>query len=168
MVVMSTTTVRSASPADLPAVARLRWRWVVEENGTADALDEDEFVATFVAWAAEHSGTHRRFVAERDGTVIGMALLALTARAPSPRAPRRLSGDLLCVYVVPDARDAGVGTRLVEAVVEEADRLGVERVVVHSSERAVPAYDRAGFASDEQLRHRRLRPVGAPRAVRGA
>ena len=165
---MPATTVRFASPADLPAVARLRWRWVVEESGATDAMSEDEFVPTFVAWAADHADSHRCVVAERDGAVIGMAWLALTARVPSPRAPRRLSGDLQCVYVVPDARDAGVGTRLVEAIVEEADRLGVERVVVHSSERAVPAYDRAGFASDEQLRHRRLRPVGAPRAVRGA
>lgn len=160
-------TVRPASCADLPTVARLRWRWVAEENGATDVLGEDEFVETFVAWAADRSDTHRCFVAERDGVVLGMAWLALTARVPSPRAPHRLSGDLQCVYVVPDARDQGLGTRLVEAVVTEADRLGVERVVVHSSQRAVPAYDRAGFASDERLRHRRVRPVGAPRDLAG-
>ena len=163
-----TTTVRLARADDLPAVASLRWRWVVVENGAADALGREEFVDAFVAWAATRATTHRCVVAERGGVVIGMAWLALTARVPSPRAPHRLSDDLQCVYVVPDARDHGLGTRLVEAVVTEADRLGVERVVVHSSERAVPGYDRAGFASDERLRHRSLHPVDVPRDVRGA
>jgi hypothetical protein len=111
MVTTTTDHVRRATPDDLPAGARLRWRWVVEENDATDAASEDEFVATFVAGAPDHTESHR------------------------------------CVV---------------------ADRLGVERVVVPSSERAVSAYDRAGFASDERLRHRRLRPVGAPPGVRGA
>ena len=66
-------TVRPASCADLPTVARLRWRWVAEENGATDVLGEDEFVETFVAWAADRSDTHRCFVAERVGVVLGMA-----------------------------------------------------------------------------------------------
>lgn len=163
---MPAATVRPARADDVPAVARLRWRWVVEEDGATDVLDEDAFVAAFCDWVSEHAAAHRTFVAERAGEVIGMALLGLVARVPSPRAPHRFSGDLKCVYVVPDARDAGLGSRLVEAVVEEADRLGVERVVVHSTERAVPAYARAGFAADERLRHRRLTRTGSPAPVR--
>lgn len=75
---------------------------------------------------------------------------------PTPRAPRRASGDLQCVYVVPEARDGGLGGRLIRAVLEEARELGLERVTVHSSRRANPAYARCGFQESPRLLHARV------------
>jgi GNAT superfamily N-acetyltransferase len=92
-------------------------------------------------------------VVVRDGVIIGMAWLAVVQRVPSPRALRRASGDLQCVYVIPGERDGGVGGRLVEAVLARAQDLGLERVTVHSSPRAIPAYARRGFASSPRLLH---------------
>lgn len=45
------------------------------------------------------------------------------------------------------------GGRLMAAIVERARELGLERVTVHSSPRAVPAYERNGFASEDRLLH---------------
>lgn len=56
-----------------------------------------------------------------------------------------------CTYVVPEERGRGLGGVLVDAVLERAAGLGVERVTVHSSERAVPAYARRGFAHSPRL-----------------
>jgi GNAT superfamily N-acetyltransferase len=49
--------------------------------------------------------------------------------------------------VLPEHRDSGVGSRLIETVLALARDAGLERVTVHSSDRAVPVYERAGFAS---------------------
>jgi GNAT superfamily N-acetyltransferase len=64
---------------------------------------------------------------------------------PHPRAFERMSGDVQCMYVVPEQRDCGLGGKLIEAVLAWASCLGLERVTVHSSERAVSAYSRHGF-----------------------
>lgn len=89
----------------------------------------------------------------RGQVIIGMAWLAVLARVPSPRALRRASGDLQCVYVVPGERDGGLGGQLIDAVLARARELGLERVTVHSSSRAIPAYSRHGFEASPRLLH---------------
>ncbi|SFI61322.1 GNAT family N-acetyltransferase [Amycolatopsis sacchari] len=142
--------IRLARDGELGTVAGLRWRWVAEQ-GDPGPLDRAEFVTRFVAWAREHSASHRCYVVLRAGRVLGMAWLALLPRVPTPRALDRRSGDVQCVYVVPEERDNGVGGRLLDVVLGEARALGLERVTVHSSERAVPAYLRHGFAPSPRL-----------------
>ena len=57
----------------------------------------------------------------------------------------RRFGDVQSVYVVPEHRNAGVGAKLMAAVLQEARDRELEFVTVHSSERAVTMYQRAGF-----------------------
>ncbi|MEU0788672.1 GNAT family N-acetyltransferase [Amycolatopsis sp. NPDC005961] len=158
--------VRAARPAELEAVAGLRWRWVAERDGLPDER-RAVFVREFAAWAAENAATHRCLVLVRGETVLGMAFLVITPRVPTPAAFARAAGDVQCVYVVPEARDGGLGGRLIEAVLRLAGELGLERVTVHSSPRAVPAYERRGFAVAPHLLQALVRrPRSASRARR--
>ncbi|MEY6568786.1 N-acetyltransferase family protein [Streptomyces sp. PGLac3x] len=141
---------RPVRPDELPAVAELRWQWVCELYGTPE-VPLDDFVPRFVAWAREAAPTHHCLVLVRGRHVVGMSWLAVTARVPFPGVYERTSGDVQCTYVVPEERDRGRGGLLVDAVLELAVGLGVERVTVHSSERAVPAYARRGFAGAANL-----------------
>lgn len=160
---MTTIEIRPARPAEFDAVAGLRWRWVAEQDGLA-GTGREEFVRRFAAWARENAATHRCLVVVREDEVIGMAFLAITARVPSPLTFSRTCGDVQCVYVVPEARDGGLGGGLIDAVLRLAAELGLERVTVHSSERAVPAYQRHGFAVSPTLlqaeAHSRFRADG--------
>ncbi|MCR6482091.1 GNAT family N-acetyltransferase [Amycolatopsis sp. OK19-0408] len=142
--------VRPAHPAELATVAALRWRWVVEQDGPPEG-GRAGFVREFAAWARANEATHRCLVLARDDEVIGMAFLAITSRVPTPRVFARASGDVQSVYVLPEARDGGLGGLLIDATLRLAEELGLERVTVHSSERAVPAYERRGFAVSPQL-----------------
>lgn len=56
-----------------------------------------------------------------------------------------------CVYVIPEERDSGTGGRLIGALLDRARALGLERVTVHSSPRAIPAYVRQGFDVSPRL-----------------
>ncbi|GAB2971427.1 N-acetyltransferase [Amycolatopsis acidiphila] len=131
-------------------MAGLRWHWVLD-NGDRPATSRDAFAGDFARWARENRGTHRCLVAVREDTVVGMAWLAIVPRVPTPRALDRRSGDVQCVYVLPGERDNGVGGRLIDALLDLARELRLERVTVHSSVRAVPAYERHGFAVSSRL-----------------
>ncbi|GAA4073888.1 GNAT family N-acetyltransferase [Streptomyces shaanxiensis] len=151
-------TVRPAEPGELAAVAGLRWQWILENDGAAPAaVDREEFVRHFVAWAGQNASSHRCMVLVRDAEttgvteILGMAWLAVVHRVPTPHALHRASGDLQCVYVVPEARDAGLGGRLITETLAGAKDLGLERVTVHSSPRAIPAYIRQGFTESPRL-----------------
>lgn len=141
--------IRPAHTADLAAVAELRWHMHRERRQTAVTLDEH--VEQFVAWACAHESSHRCLVAVSAGGFIGMAWLAITPRVPTPDAFQRASGDVQSVFVRPEHRDNGVGRRLTESVLTLARELGLERVTVHSSGRAIPVYARAGFAVSPRL-----------------
>jgi GNAT superfamily N-acetyltransferase len=137
-------TYRRATVDDAAGLAGLRWRRATEERGYT-GTDLDGFVRVFAGWMADHEGTHLPFVAEDDGKVAGMAWLMVTDRVPTAQSPVRYSGDVQSVFVAPELRDRGVGARLMGEVLAEARRRGLERVTVHSTERAVPFYQRLGF-----------------------
>ncbi|GAB3575163.1 GNAT family N-acetyltransferase [Amycolatopsis endophytica] len=142
--------IRPARAHELGEVAALRWRWVAERDGLPGAR-RGEFVRAFVAWAEENAVTHRCLVLLLDDRIAGMAFLAITARVPSPHAFGRASGDVQSVYVIPGARGGGLGGRLIDAVLDLAAELGLEHVTVRSSDRAVSAYERHGFAVSPRL-----------------
>ena len=65
------------------------------------------------------------------------------------------------LYVVPGSRGSGVGSALLRKVVEHAQALawrGLELEVVAGHERAVPLYQRHGFAPMPRARFTRLFP----------
>ena len=142
--------IEGATPHDLPALAELRWRWALENEG-APIVCRDVFHAAFADWALAHSASHHCTVARRGETVIGMAWLAVVPRVPSSRAPVRASGDVQSVYVVPADRNSGIGGRILAAVLARAFEAGLERVTVHSTAGAVTAYERAGFVASARL-----------------
>lgn len=148
---MSEVEFRQPETSELRGVAGLRWRWLVEE-GNAAAMDRDVFEQAFVTWAQGAEG-HRCIVAVRDGALLGMAWMAITPRVPTPQVLDRAVGDVQSVYIVPEERDGGIGGRLVDAVLALADEIGLERVTVHSTTRAIALYQRAGFAESHRLMH---------------
>ncbi|OUE32276.1 Mycothiol acetyltransferase [Clavibacter michiganensis] len=148
--------IRAAGAADMRAVAELRWRWSVDEGGVAPVTDPAGYVAATAAFAAAHPRSHRCHVAERDGVVVGLAWLAVTDRPPTPDDLSRVAGDVQSVYVIPELRGSGTGSRLVAALLDHARAAGCRYVRVHSSPRAIPLYARAGFAVDETYRVVRL------------
>lgn len=147
---MEESVIRTARDDELHLLADMRWRWVID-RGDEPATTREEFVDAFVSWARAHPETHHPMVVQLAGKVVGMAWLALQPRVPSPRSADRAAGDLQCVYVEPQHRSAGHGDRLIEAVLVRARELDLEWVTVHSSERAVTAYRRRGFAVSPRL-----------------
>lgn len=146
---------RAATADDIHAVAELRWQWLIE-NGDEPATAREDFVRQFAQWARDNAAAHHCTVVVRDDVVIGMAWLAIVARVPTPHALNRTSGDLQCVYVTPEERNVDVGSRLITAMLDFANELSLERVTVHSSPRAIPAYTRNGFTGSDRLLQARI------------
>jgi L-amino acid N-acyltransferase YncA len=85
---------------------------------TGNATFETE-VPTWEEWDAAHLDEHR-FVAERDGQVVGWIALV-------PASPRECYAGVaeVSVYVAADSRRKGVGASLLAAAVESAERGGL-------------------------------------------
>ncbi len=155
--------ISQAHADDVAELARLLWRDTRGEEPARGPVEA--FAAELARWWSAHQESHAAFVARLAGPeIVGMAWVALVPRVPRPGATNRLSADVQTVFVLPEHRGRGIGSALVEAASEHAARLGSFRVTVHSGRRAVPVYERLGFASSPQLLHR-TPDLGAPGPV---
>ena len=95
-------------------------------------------------------------VAERDGEVVGSAGLL-----PAGASPRRRHAMMLGITVVQQAQGQGVGTALMAALCDYADRwlgtLRIELTVFSDNEAAVALYRKFGFVIEGTLRGYALR-----------
>jgi len=105
---------RDLRPGDWPVVAR-----IYEEGiATGNATFETE-VPSWEEWDAAHLA-EQRFVAERDGRVVGWIALSPVSRRPCYAGVAEIS-----IYVADAARGNGVGTDLLAAAVDSAERDGL-------------------------------------------
>jgi len=143
--------VSQASVDDVAALAHLLWLDTCEGEPAQPAVEG--FAAELEQWWSVRRETHLAFVA-RAPEVVGMAWVALVPRVPRPGAVSRLSADVQSVFVLPDRRGQGIGGALVDAAARHATQLGALRVTVHSGRKAVPLYERLGFATSPRLLQR--------------
>ena len=140
----------SADQADLRHLARLLWLNAAPDQQAKRSVES--FAVDLDAWWTDHNDSHLAFIARlAESEVVGMAWLALVPRVPRPGATTRRSADIQSVFVVPEQRGKRIGSALVQAASDHAFRLGAGHVTVHSGRKAVPVYERLGFASSRQL-----------------
>ena len=152
---MADVLVRVAGTGDAPAIAQLRALFL-DAPATGEA-----FTREVAEWLDEEGERRATWLAERDGIAVGMASLFEYRRMPKPGLPLSRWGYVSNMFVREEARDAGVGTALLDALIAAAEERGYARLVLSPAERAIPFYRRAGFtvpAGDHRLL---VRPAGA-------
>ena len=140
-----TPVIRIAGSADVPAVAALRRTWTVEQHG--DVADEG-FEARFLDWYERESARRVCWLGEVSGQPVGMMNLSIFERMPRPGLDTGTWGYLANAFVLEQYRNQGVGGRLLDALLAYADDHAYIRIVLRPTERAIPFYQRAGFAPD--------------------
>ncbi|HET7031324.1 MAG TPA: GNAT family N-acetyltransferase [Candidatus Limnocylindrales bacterium] len=94
----------------------------------------------FLAWAIDQP-TIRSFVAvEHDGAIVGTGV----ASAHGP------VGWVGVIFVTPERRGSGLGSRITRTVVDELERRGCRSQVLIASPAGRPIYERLGFAEVER------------------
>jgi N-acetylglutamate synthase-like GNAT family acetyltransferase len=88
-------------------------------------------------------------------SLVGTVWLQLIEKLPNPAGHRGVHGYVSSVYVVPELRNAGIGSALVAACLAEADALEVDAVFLWPSARSRSLYERHGFAVRDDLLERR-------------
>lgn len=73
-------TIRQSSPSHTPGLIKLRATWVAEQSG--EPLEDPDFERDYRSWEANNPGT--MFVADLDGSAVGMLNLMAFERMPRP------------------------------------------------------------------------------------
>ena len=152
--------VRQAALADLDVVVELRIA-LLREHGTNPVYsrlrpDAAERARPMFAQQLE-SPEEAIYLAERDGRAVG--ILRCVDAVGSPLLYPARYGYVSSVYVVPEARRAGVLHALMKSAVRWCERRGLREIRLHNASDnplASAAWQALGFEVVEQLRVRAL------------
>lgn len=144
---------RLALQADALQLAELRWLSREEHEQRAEPLET--FTPRFTAWlvTALGSGLWLAAVACDGAELVGCMFLQRIATVPVPGGTSlRQWGYITHAYVRPPHRRHGLGTAMLELLIDQARHLKLHELHVWPSVAAVSLYTRAGFLSPEEVR----------------
>lgn len=131
----------------------MRWddTW---ENETTSPPDDAGFADCFIAFVqhALAGDDWAIWVAASNGSLVAHIYVHLIEMVPRPGHLIRRWGYVSGVYTIPEARNRGIGSQLLSAVIEWAKGEGQEFLLLWPSERSVPFYERAGFKPSSEVR----------------
>ncbi len=132
--------IRKAAPHDAASACSLLRRSIEQgceadyrgRPGILDAWLGNKTLDNVAAWFA--SPTNFAIVAERDGQLLGLALLTQ-------------AGKLALCYVAPQALRSGVGRALIAAAEEQARAWSINKLHLHSPASASAFFERQGYVN---------------------
>ena len=130
----------------------MRWDDSTDGGGPA-AQAYEEFATDFAGFLHRALSSDRWsiWVAEVDGRLVAHIYLQIVVKVPRPGRFAARWGYVSAVYTVPEARNQGIGSRLLRGVIGWAKEEGLELVLLWPSERSVPFYERAGFVRSRDI-----------------
>ena len=144
-------TTRRATAADAAELARLRFEF---RTAIHDAVEtEVGFRERCERWMAERLATSDWYawIAARTEDVLGNIWLNVFHKVPNPVGEPEAYGYITNLYVVPGLRGGGVGSRLLDAAVEECRARGVDTVLLWPTPRSRGLYVRHGFVDTDDV-----------------
>lgn len=153
-------TYRVAVEGDLAELAAMRWEFRLEEAPGTPVHDRESFLSTCEAFLRQglHEGRWTYWTAEADGGIVCHIFVQRVAKVPKPNRLEAAIGYMTNVYTRPGYRSRGIGTQLVQRVLQWADEQDLESMIVWPSAASLHFYERAGFRSDSKILEREVRP----------
>jgi GNAT superfamily N-acetyltransferase len=151
-------TIEPATIADVDALARLRWELYVEQDGELEP--SDAYGDRFVAFARDALSTDvwHAWVARDASGPVGAMWLHTVERIPVPGKVAGPIGYLTNVYLAPQLRNGGLGSRMLDQVLDWCRTQRLSCVITWPTPRSRPFYRRGGFERLEEPFILELRP----------
>jgi GNAT superfamily N-acetyltransferase len=142
-----TPAIRPVSAGDIPELARLRWQLYTERETHDEPIEV--YLERFSAFARDALARDdwRAWCAEEDERPVAAMWLHTVPRVPAPGhgAPRPM-GYLTNMYVEPEHRLHGLGSRMLQVLVDHCAARGFELMLTFPADDAYGFYERNGFA----------------------
>lgn len=139
-----------ASASDVDALATLRAIW------STGNPDEPGFERQLADWLAGEGDRRTTWLASVDELPVGMASMLEYRRMPHPGRAGSRWGYVSNMFVLEDFRGRGIGSALLQELVDVARARHYARLVLSPSDQATAFYRRAGFMSPDNTDSDRL------------
>lgn len=139
--------VRAAQIKEIDTILAWRMEVLNEVFGQLDSETARRLLAANRNYYQKHlpSGTHMAAFVEEDGEIIGCGGLCYQRELPSPDNPNGKCAYIMNIYIRPQHRRQGYGRLLIQWLADKALLLGIHKIYLESTQKAVPMYESIGF-----------------------
>jgi GNAT superfamily N-acetyltransferase len=150
--------IRLATEDDAATLARLR----LELRSTSRMIveNEQEFLARCELWMKERLRTGTQWqcwIAEQQAVAVGAVWAQVVEKIPNPVGEAECLVYLTNFYVREEYRSAGIGSRLLAAVLDWGKSNNAEKVILWPTDRSKPFYLRHGFSFAADVMHLKIK-----------
>lgn len=147
---------RKANKEDISQLAKMRWEFQLEDGDTIPLYPEEAFLIRCSAFieTGMQDGKWIFWVAEENKEIIAHIALHIVENLPKPQIFTNSWGYLTNSYTKKNWRNKGIGSDLIQYLIEEAKKANVETMIVWPSEHSFSYYKRAGFTKDNDIMER--------------
>lgn len=136
---------RLADKNDTEKLAELRWEHKNEET-PLDLAEKKNFIFFCSdSLKKRFSDDINCWVATDNGEIVSHIYVVVVKKIPKPGRLDGGWGYITAVRTVPEYRNKGIGSMLMDKTKEWGKKQGLELLIVWPGERSVPFYERAGF-----------------------
>ena len=147
---MKEPTIRVAGPDDIKEVTKLRIEYLDSVSPDIDPSMRESTYRVNFSYLEEHLGKDCIVtLAEYDGKIVSSTYMNIYMRAGSYRMPDGIFGEIYGVYTSPDYRRRGFAGKTILLAIDEAEKKGVRRFTLDSSQSGRSLYEELGFEADK-------------------
>ncbi|NHJ49580.1 MAG: GNAT family N-acetyltransferase [Asgard group archaeon] len=141
-------TLRLATLDDIPKLVELRIEFIKEAHQNPFNVDLDNHRnlltdyfqtqmkdETFLAWIAE----------DENENIVAISGLVIVSKVPQLWSPTGKESYIFNMYTIPAWRRKGIGSALLEKLLEESKARGINHVDLHASDLGKAVYEKYGF-----------------------
>lgn len=149
---MTTIKYRLAGLSDVEQLAELRWNFRTETDETSPTIKHEDFLRECRTFLADGlSGSWTYWIAEDDGTILSHAFVQRVPMVPNPNRINDEWGYVTNCYTIPSQRGRGIGTSLMQTIIQWARSIDLELLVVWPSDESIEYYERLGFSKESSI-----------------
>lgn len=136
----------TATTKDIKDVIKIRLAYLDEYNNGIDKHKEENLKINMRHYLENNINKDCFVVLAYDGEkVVASAILNIIERVPSIKLLRGRYGEIYGVYTMPDYRNKGIATTLIQMMIRLSETKNLSYVKLDASNLGVPIYKKCGF-----------------------
>jgi GNAT superfamily N-acetyltransferase len=153
-------TYRLARGKDVAELAAMRWEFRLEGVSDSPKHDRQEFMSACQGFLQQglDNGRWTYWIAEAAGQIVAHVFIQRIEKVPKPNRLEDAFGYVTNVYTRPAFRNQGIGTQLLNRVIDWAHDQDLELLLVWPGKESIEFYERSGFTRSDEILIYELRP----------
>jgi GNAT superfamily N-acetyltransferase len=145
--------IHTASEAELEDLVAMRVMFVLEMHPDPDSDSVEKMRRAVHDYFARHIASKRfiGYIGSDNGQIACSAGILLYDLPPLKGDGIRTQGHLLNFFTIPGQRNKGFGAKLIEYILADGKKRGIDRIVLNATKMGEPLYRKAGFQLSEDV-----------------